>query len=89
MAAFGVGSQVGVLLPFSRLQESEADQLGAIFMAMAGYDPQQAVPFWERMASQSKGGSPPEFLSTHPSNQTRINDLRTKYIPAAQKYYKK
>ena len=87
MAAFGIGSQVGVLLPFSRLHESEADHLGLIFMAMAGYDPNYAVQFWQRMASQSKS-SPPEFLSTHPSDETRIADLK-KLLPEAMQYYKK
>ncbi|MDX1700249.1 MAG: M48 family metallopeptidase [Melioribacteraceae bacterium] len=87
MAAFGVGAQVGVMLPFSRLHESEADQMGLIFMAMAGYHPNNAVDFWQRMAAQG-GGEPPEFLSTHPSNQTRINDLK-KLIPEAMQYYKK
>lgn len=86
LAAYGVGAQVGALLPYSRLQESEADHLGLIFMAMAGYDPRQAVVFWERMAADSKG-APPEFLSTHPSDQTRINKLRDE-IPEAMTYYK-
>jgi predicted Zn-dependent protease len=86
MTAFGVGTQVGVLLPFSRTQESEADRLGLIFMAMAGYNPQSAVTFWERMAAQG-GGKPPEFLSTHPSDQTRINDIK-KELPEALQYYK-
>jgi predicted Zn-dependent protease len=86
MTAFGVGAQVGVLLPFSRTQESEADRLGLIFMAMAGYNPQAAVTFWERMAAQG-GGKPPEFLSTHPSDQTRINDIK-KELPEALQYYK-
>ena len=87
MAAFGIGTQVGILLPYSRLQESEADHLGLIFMAMAGYDPHEAVPFWQRMAAMS-GGKLPEFLSTHPSDQTRINDIQ-KEIPEAMRYYKK
>jgi predicted Zn-dependent protease len=86
MTAFGVGAQVGVLLPFSRQQESEADHLGLIFMAMAGYDPHAAVPFWERMAAGG-GGKPPEILSTHPSDATRIADLK-KLLPEAMKYYK-
>ena len=86
LAAYGVGAQVGVLLPYSRVQESEADHLGLIFMAMAGYDPRQAVSFWERMAAGSKG-APPEFLSTHPSDQTRIEKLKAE-IPEAMTYYK-
>lgn len=84
-AAVGVGAQ-GALLKFSRDQESEADQMGVIFMAMAGYNPNEAINFWTRMSS--KGGSaPPEILSTHPSDQTRMNNLR-KWIPEAMKYYK-
>lgn len=83
---FGIGAQAGVLLPNSRKQESEADRLGLTFMAMAGYNPQSAVDFWTRMAAQSNGQAPPEFLSTHPSDATRINDIR-KYLPEAQKYY--
>jgi len=86
MAAYGVGAQVGVLLPYSRLHESEADRLGLIFMAMAGYDPHEAVSFWERMAA-GKSGAPPEFLSTHPSDQTRINKLKEE-IPEAMTYYR-
>jgi predicted Zn-dependent protease len=85
-AAFGLGSQVGVLLPFSRLQETEADRLGLIFMAMAGYDPHKAVDFWKRMASQKEGAAPPEFLSTHPSDETRIQKLNG-LVPEAMKYY--
>lgn len=85
LTAFGVGSQVFGILPFSRKQETEADEFGLIFAAMAGYDPRQAVPFWERMAQQG-GGAPPEFLSTHPSNQTRIRNLE-RFMPKAMKYY--
>jgi len=88
MTAFGVGSSVGIMLPYSRLHESEADQLGLVFMAMAGYDPHEAVDFWERMAQQKKGQAPPEFLSTHPSDRTRIDNIREQ-IPEAMKYYKK
>jgi len=85
---YGIGTQVGVLLPYGRLQESEADHLGLIFMAIAGYNPEQAPDFWERMSSNSKGASPPEFLSTHPSHETRIQNLK-KWMPEAIKYYKK
>jgi predicted Zn-dependent protease len=85
MTAFGVGAQYGALLPFSRLQETEADRLGLIFMAMAGYNPEEAVTFWQRMAANS-GGSPPEFMSTHPSDATRIANLQ-KNLPEARGYY--
>ncbi len=83
--AYGIGSEVGLMLPFSRVQETEADELGLIFMAMAGYDPQQAVAFWERMARQA-GSAPPQFLSSHPSDQTRIANLN-KFMPQALTYY--
>ncbi|HSW53509.1 MAG TPA: M48 family metallopeptidase [Ignavibacteriaceae bacterium] len=88
MTAYGLGSTVGVILPFSRTQESEADRLGLIFMAMAGYNPSAALDFWTRMSQSKSGGSPPEFLSTHPSDQTRIANLK-KYMPEAMEYYKK
>ncbi|MBA9079760.1 MULTISPECIES: M48 family metallopeptidase [Rufibacter] len=84
-AAYGIGAQ-GVLLKWGRTQESEADRLGLIFMAMAGYNPQTAVTFWQRMAAASGGASQPELLSTHPSNETRIADIQ-KHLPEAQKYY--
>ena len=87
MAAYGLGSQIGVLLPFSRLHESEADHLGLIFMAIAGYDPVHAVSFWQRMASLKNSASPPEFLSTHPSDETRIKDIQN-LIPKAMEYYR-
>jgi predicted Zn-dependent protease len=87
-AAFGLGAQVGFLLPYSRIQESEADHLGLIFMAMAGYDPHEAVDFWQRMAAQKEGGSTPEFLSTHPTSAKRIQNIRN-LIPDAMKYYKR
>ena len=81
MTAFGLGAQIGILLPYSRLQESEADRIGLILMAKAGYDPKGAIHFWERMR-QSKSGAPPEFLSTHPSDTRRINDLE-RHLPEA------
>lgn len=85
MTSYGIGAQVGVLLPYSRVQEKEADHLGLIFMAMAGYNPQTAVAFWERMA-ENKEGAPPEFLSTHPSDKTRIQAIE-ELIPEAMPYY--
>lgn len=84
--AVGLGSQVG-MLKFSRTHESEADEIGLIFMAIAGYDPQEAPKFWERM-SAGGGGGQPEWLSTHPSDETRISDLN-KLMPKALKYYEK
>lgn len=86
-SAYGVASNVAVILPYSRKHESEADEMGLIFMAMAGYDPNEAVSFWQRMAALG-GSKPPELLSTHPSDQTRINDLRN-MVPKAMQYYKK
>jgi predicted Zn-dependent protease len=86
MTAYGVGAQVGVLLPYSRLHESEADHLGLIFMAMAGYDPRGALGFWQRMAAAKQGAAPPEFLSTHPADDTRIRNLR-ELLPEALTYY--
>jgi predicted Zn-dependent protease len=86
MAAYGVGAQVGFMLPYSRLHESEADRIGLILMAKAGYNPREAVPFWKRM--NEKGGSRlPEFLSTHPAPETRIQRIQS-LIPEAMKYYK-
>ena len=87
MQAVGMGTNVG-MLKFSRSHESEADHIGLIFMSMAGYDPSEAPKFWERMASLSGGQQPPEFLSTHPSHETRISDLQG-WIPEAMEYYKK
>jgi predicted Zn-dependent protease len=87
MSAFGAGAQYGALLPFSRLQESEADKIGLVLMSMAGYDPNEAVTFWGRMAATG-GEKPAELMSTHPSDQRRIDDLK-KEIPEAMKYYKK
>jgi len=87
MQAVGMGTNVG-MLKFSRSHESEADHMGLIFMAMAGYDPASAPTFWERMATLSGGQQPPEFMSTHPSHETRISDLKG-WIPEAMQYYKK
>lgn len=87
MGAFGAGTSVGVLLPYSRLHESEADKLGLIFMAMAGYDPQVAVDFWKRMSAKKGGAGPPEILSTHPADDTRIRDLQ-EFMPQALGYYR-
>ncbi len=85
-SALGLGTKYGVILPFSRLQESEADRIGLILMAKAGYDPKEAIQFWKRMSS-SKSSAPPEILSTHPSDKRRISDLN-KLIPEALTHYK-
>ena len=85
MQAFGMGAQVGVLLPFSRKHESEADYVGLLLAAHAGYDPREAVHIWERMARASQG-QPEEFMSTHPSHETRIADLQ-KWMPEALAIY--
>ncbi|MFW5886160.1 MAG: M48 family metallopeptidase [Bacteroidota bacterium] len=88
LAAYGVTTAVGVILPYSRKHETEADKLGLIFMAMAGYDPRIAVDFWKRMAKQGEGEKPPEILSTHPPYEKRIKNIE-KYMNTALKYYKK
>jgi predicted Zn-dependent protease len=85
MQSYGIGSTLG-LLKYSRVHESEADHLGLVFMAMAGYDPNEALSFWQRMSAHA-GTQPPQFLSTHPSNSTRIEDIK-KWMPEAMKYYK-
>ena len=82
MAAVGVGAQYGILLRFSRSHESESDRLGLIFMARAGYDPEAAPAFWTRF-SKAGGSKPPEFLSTHPADSTRVNQLR-RWMPEAK-----
>lgn len=82
---YGIGSQLGVILPYSREHEYEADRLGLIFMAMAGYDPNEAIAFWERMSANSSG-SVAEFMSTHPSNANRIANMK-KVLPEAMTYY--
>lgn len=86
MLAYGAGSTLGTLA-YSRSHESEADRLGIIFMAMAGYDPAKSIDFWKRMEQQSNTNIP-EFLSTHPSNNTRIKDLEN-LLPEAKQYYSK
>jgi predicted Zn-dependent protease len=86
LLAFGVGSSLGVELPFSRTHESEADELGLYFMAMAGYDPRTAPAFWERMQSNSSSARPPEFLSTHPNPANRIKELN-RHMAKALTYY--
>ena len=87
LLAFGVGSQVGAVLPYSRLHESEADELGLYFMAMAGYDPHGAIEFWQRMQKQGDA-RPPEFLSTHPNPEKRIANLQ-ELVDDAMKYYER
>jgi len=87
MAALGAGATYGVILPFSRDHESEADQMGLMYMARAGYDPQEAITFWERMSSAG-GAQPPEFASTHPSHEHRIQDLKD-FMPKAMAEYQK
>jgi predicted Zn-dependent protease len=87
MQAYGIGSQVGLLLPFSRKQELESDRYGLRWAAMAGYNPREAIPLWQRMQKMAQGNKPPEFLSTHPAEETRIQQLQ-KFMPEALKYYK-
>lgn len=87
LTAFGIGAQVGVMLPFSRKHELEADHWGLNFAAMAGYNPQEAIPLWQRMEAAGGGQKPPEFLSTHPSEGKRIEQLQ-KYMEEALSYYK-
>ena len=86
MTVFAVGAQFGAMLPYSRTHELEADHMGLIFMAMAGYDPQEAPKFWERMAAVG-GQAPPEFMSTHPSDVTRIRHLKENMPEALQHYH--
>jgi predicted Zn-dependent protease len=86
--AYGVGSQVGVMLPFSRSHESQSDEIGSYLMAIAGYNPDEAPELWKRMKANSGGQAPPEFLSTHPSNDTRIKNLQG-WAPKAKAEAKK
>lgn len=86
LQSYAIGSTVGAMLPWSRQQETEADQYGLIFAAMAGYNPQEAIAFWQRMSSAG-GAKPPEFLSTHPSDESRMRKLK-QFMPEAMKYYK-
>ena len=83
-SVYGLGAQYGVMLPFSRKHESEADYMGLVFMAMAGYNPEVAVNFWQKM-SAGKSGSTPEFMSTHPSDASRINEIK-RHLPEIEKY---
>ena len=87
LKVYGLGATVGVLLPWGRTQESEADRIGLTLMAKAGYDPSTAVGFWQRMSKASGGGKPPEFLSTHPSDEARIAQIK-QWLPEAMKYYR-
>ena len=82
--AYGIGSSVGVMLPFSRSHETEADRIGLQIMAIAGYNPDEAANLWKRMKANAGGQAPPEFLSTHPSNDTRINNLMA-WAPEAKR----
>ncbi|MFM2225959.1 MAG: hypothetical protein RJA07_2161 [Bacteroidota bacterium] len=86
--AYGIGSAVGIALPHSRSQETEADEMGLIFMALAGYNPSAASPFWQRMKSMTGNSKPPALLSTHPSDETRINNMKV-FVPKAQAYVNK
>ena len=86
MESVGIGSQLG-MLAYSRTHETEADKMGLVFMAIAGYDPREAPQFWQRMSQQGGGQAPPEILSTHPSDESRMRDLEA-YMPEALKYYK-
>ncbi|MCI0454696.1 MAG: M48 family metallopeptidase [Candidatus Dadabacteria bacterium] len=89
MQAYGIGVTVGGILPFSRVQESEADSIGLIYMAKAGYDPSEAIDFWNRMEQATRGKpKPPEFLATHPGYGTRVSNLK-KWLPEATKYYER
>jgi len=87
LSLYMIGSNLAIMLPHSRLQESEADRLGLIFAAMAGYNPEEAIPFWQRMSAAAKGPKIPQFLSTHPSDETRIKRITDLLPEVKQKYY--
>ena len=86
MQGYSLGTQLGILLPHSRAQETEADNIGLILMAKAGYDPAQALDFWRRMMQADKGSKKPEFMSTHPNDASRLKELEA-FLPEARKYY--
>ena len=86
MQGYSLGTQLGILLPYSRTQESEADHVGLILMAKAGYDPAQALEFWKRMMTNDKGAKLPQFMSTHPNDAKRLQELEA-FLPEARKYY--
>jgi len=87
MKSFSTGTKYGILLPYSRAHESEADHMGLIFMAMGGYDPHEAVDFWQRMSAAKRTASPPELLSTHPADATRIRKIK-ELMPETMEYYR-
>lgn len=86
MTGYSLGTQYGILLPYSRTQEYEADHIGLILMAKAGYDPAQALEFWKRMMAKDKKAKPPQFMSTHPTDANRLHELEV-FLPEARKYY--
>ncbi|MFY7900492.1 MAG: M48 family metallopeptidase [Chitinophagaceae bacterium] len=88
MNAYGIGSQLGAILPFSRKNELEADKLGLMFSALAGYDPRESIAFWQRMSKIGSGQKPPEFMSTHPADETRIAQLQNLMPDILTNYYK-
>ncbi|MGZ5003317.1 MAG: M48 family metallopeptidase [Chthoniobacterales bacterium] len=87
MGALGAGARFGLLMPFSRKHESEADEIGLMYMARAGYDPEESIRFWQRMERASEAGAPPEFMSTHPSHEHRIEQLQA-LLPKAMEEYR-
>jgi predicted Zn-dependent protease len=85
MQGYGLGTKLGILLPYSRTQELEADHVGLILMAKAGYDPAQALEFWKRIMAKEKGGKLPQFMSTHPNDANRLRELEA-FLPEARRY---